>query len=283
MWGLDNIIFHIAHGKPIADFTFSPLERSILATSSRADGLIRIWKIPSDVQSLPNTQNPQRELDVASIYLAGHEKKIELLSFHPTVGNILMSSSADSTIRLWEIESMQDQIVMSSLEDTTIQSTSFDYYGNVFAATTSNSHLCIYDARSQTTPVASVNTEFNQSKGCKVSWLSPDPLIAVSGFKDKGVREFLIYDIRYPEKGAVQTLTVQGTGIGLLNPIWDPALPLMYLTSRGEGVRLYELHYGSLDYVTMLKVEKQATSMDLMPKTVCNSVKCEIARFLRIG
>ena len=83
-----------AHGKQIQTFSFSPFDTTILASSTRQDGLVRIWKLPTDVNPAPIVGAPAREVDAAAMYLAGHEKKVEVIEFHPTVGNILATCSA---------------------------------------------------------------------------------------------------------------------------------------------------------------------------------------------
>ncbi|KAJ3210183.1 Coronin-2B [Clydaea vesicula] len=280
---IENVTpLNLVHGKPISDFEFSPLEPSIIASCTRTDGLVRLWKVPYDLPFQPSTQCSQREVDAANIYLAAHEKRVELIKFHPSVGNILLTSAIDSTVRLWEIEMMQDRISLLCPNEGIVQSMSLDYNGDILAATANNAFLHLYDARAQKLPINSTFTQLNQSKALKVQWLTPDPLILVSGFKEKGIRELLLYDNRKFDS-PIQTIVIENTGVGILQPIWDPALPLIYNVAKGEGIRVHELVSGELKSVGILKVEKQATAFDLLPKSVCITAKCEIARFLRLG
>ncbi|KAI8803308.1 hypothetical protein BJ742DRAFT_829278 [Cladochytrium replicatum] len=285
----------LAHNKQIQDFEFSPLEPSILASSTRHDNLIRIWKLPSEelLQTYPPAMTGN-EVEAANMYLAGHEKKIELIKFHPTLGNIMATASADTTVRLWEIESLQDRIVLNSGNDSPAQSLTFDYCGDKLVTATTDGHLHLYDPRAFKAPVESIQSGHIAAKSCRVCWLTPENLFVSTGFKDKGEREVRVWDTRFLRKDSAEgeagnfglplaAITASGTGTALLNPHWDPALPLLYCTSKGEGIRLYELVEGDLKYINMLKVDKQATAFDLLPKTVCVTSKCEIARFLRLG
>ncbi|KAJ3087887.1 Coronin-2B [Quaeritorhiza haematococci] len=284
----------LVHNKQISDYEFSPLEPTILATTTRADGLIRIWKIPEHL-AIPSHAPPRKsvtdssgkgddvkEIDAASIYLAGHEKKINAIKFHPTVGNILSSASVDSTVRLWEVEAMQDRITLTCPKDENVQSLSFDYCGDKLACASTDASLHIYDIRANNLPAQTANTEYSAAKAIRTCWLTPDPLVLTTGFRKEGIRDMSVWDLRNLSKAA-QSLIVQGTGVTILQPTWDQSLPLVYLTSKGEGVRVYELLNGVLNTIGTMKVERQATAMDLLPKSLCSSTKCEISRFLHLG
>ncbi|KAJ1557010.1 Coronin-2B, partial [Nowakowskiella sp. JEL0078] len=231
--------FTLAHNKPIQDFEFSPLEPTILASSTRTDTLVRIWKIPEEIPSQPST-NVHREIDAASIYLAGHEKKIELIKFHPTVGNILATASSDCTVKIWEIETMQDKISLTCPNSSTISTMSFDYSGDKLMTGATDGNLHYFDPRNSNLPILSALSPHIAVKGLKVCWLTPDPLFVSTGFREKGDRDVILWDIRSLNE-PVETVHLQGSSVGLLQPFWDPALPLLYCFSKGEGIRSFEL------------------------------------------
>lgn len=76
------------HEKPVADFEFSPLNPDILASTTKTDGIIRIWKLDYDINA-----GEMKSMDVALSVLCGHEKKVDSVKFHPTVPMMLASSS----------------------------------------------------------------------------------------------------------------------------------------------------------------------------------------------
>ncbi|RKO93413.1 hypothetical protein BDK51DRAFT_19573 [Blyttiomyces helicus] len=273
----------LAHGKQIQDFEHSPLEPTILASSTRVDGLVRLWKLPTDLTPTPLVHAPAREIDAAAFYLAAHEKRVDLIKFHPTVGNILTTASADSTIRLWEIEGMQDRICLTCPNDAVAQSITFDYCGDTIAVGATDGMVHLYDPRASTDPVQSISSNHTPAKGLRACWLPPDPVFITTGFaKTGGGREVAIWDaanLAHP----VKVLPVEGTGVSILQPFWDPALPLLYFGSKGEGIRVYELAEGNLRSIAMVKIDKHASCVDLLPKSLCVTPKCEISRFLRLG
>ncbi|KAJ3324050.1 Coronin-2B [Blyttiomyces sp. JEL0837] len=273
----------LAHGKPINDFEFCPLIPSVIASCTRTDALIRLWKLPSDELDPIPTGGSLREIDAANIFLAGHEKKVDMVRFHPTVGSILTSASSDGTVKLWEIDAMMDRITLTIPDSSSTQSITFDYGGDTMAIACTNGHIHIFDPRADTDPITSFQTTHSPSKSIRLTWLTPDPLMASSGFtKTGGGREIYLWDCRNLEK-PVEMKEVSGTGTGPLTSFWDCSLPVLYVASKGEGLRVFELFEGSLRSACVMKQDKQSTQVDLMPKAVCLPGKCEIARFVRLS
>eukprot|EP00842_Homolaphlyctis_polyrhiza_P000946 jgi/Hompol1/1852/HPOL_005747-RA len=195
-------------------------------------------------------------------------------------------AGCDATIKMWDTEALEDRISLNvpGGDTTTTQSLVFDYEGVHLASSTSEAMIHLYDPRASVDATHTVFAEHSPSKGCRISWLHPDPFLASVGFHKSGKNERWIHlwDIRMFET-PVQTVLVDGSGVGVFTPTWDTALPLLYLTTRGEGIRVLELDDGVLQMITTLKIDKHAAAVDLMPKTVCDTKKCEIARFLRLG
>jgi coronin-1B/1C/6 len=82
------------HGGPIMDFDFSPFNDNLLATASE-DGKIKFWLIPDDGIT-KNTTECDAELN-------GHSKKVIHAKFHPSSDYTMVSSGADTTVRIWDI------------------------------------------------------------------------------------------------------------------------------------------------------------------------------------
>ena len=74
-----------ATSEQLLDFDFYPWEKTLLATAGR-DGIVKVWRIPADGQL-------GMDLVAAEYYLAGHEKKVDLLKFHPTATDLLLTAS----------------------------------------------------------------------------------------------------------------------------------------------------------------------------------------------
>jgi len=74
----------VAGAQQVVDFDFYPFDSGILATCGR-DSIVKIWVQPN--------WKLTADMEAAKCYLAGHEKKIDLLKFNPTVADLLLTCS----------------------------------------------------------------------------------------------------------------------------------------------------------------------------------------------
>ncbi|EGF83724.1 hypothetical protein BATDEDRAFT_33865 [Batrachochytrium dendrobatidis JAM81] len=284
----------LAHGKQIQDYAFSPLpDVSILATTTRSDSLIRLWTLPNTIPRMCAANQKPYENDMPDVFLAGHEKRVDWVRFHPTCPGIVISSSSDATVKIWSVEMLTDRITLTNPQELAAQSMAFDYECNSFISSTSDSMVHHYDPRSSSAPTYSFPTGLSPARGCRLSWLHPDPLVIATGFSlaSKNERCIHVWDTRMmstatldsKQSTPLQVIQTDGLGVGIFDPVWDPALPLLYLTTRGEGIRIYELEGGMLLPTTTIKIDKHAAAIEPMFKDICDTRKCEIARFLRLG
>ena len=93
------------------------------------------------------------ECDTANGYLAGHEKKIECIKFHSRNPNIVATSSADHTIRIWDVANLQDNIVLELPNETNATGLTFDCSDNLIICGTSDGAIHLYDPRAQNFPM----------------------------------------------------------------------------------------------------------------------------------
>ncbi|RKO99530.1 hypothetical protein CXG81DRAFT_27712 [Caulochytrium protostelioides] len=268
--------------KHVVDLSWSPAVGHVLASCARRDCVVRVWRVPAAVDTwTPGT--PGATVASADLYLAGHESAVQRVAFHPTVGNLLASAGADAAdgLRLWEVEGMAERAAYPNIAATAFV---FDATGRHLVAINRAMHtLDRFDVRSgqrrQSLPLAGL---VHPTKHAAVAWLHPDPYVVVAGFDPapSADRRLVVIDLR---RGAVvQTVPVaatHGAGLGALTPLWDPALPLLYVTAKDEGVRVYEWADSQLGLVAATRSERAFTAMDLLPKSHCVSRQCEIARF----
>jgi len=78
------ILGQTAGGTQIVDFEFCPFSKNVVATSSR-DALVKIWAHP--------TWDLVHDMEIAEYYLAGHEKKVDIIKFNPAVSNLILTCS----------------------------------------------------------------------------------------------------------------------------------------------------------------------------------------------
>jgi len=58
-------------------------------------------------------------LEQRGLYVnAGHMEKIYCVRFHPLAEGVLASASYDMTVRIWDVDSEEERIVLQGHEDT---------------------------------------------------------------------------------------------------------------------------------------------------------------------
>jgi len=68
-------------------------------------------------------------------------------------------------------------------------------------------------------------------------------------------------------------------------PFWEEDNSLLYLTGKGDGnIRIFEIVDTEpyLYFLTEFKSKDPATGIAKLPRIVCNAMKCEITRFLKL-
>jgi WD40 repeat protein len=129
------------------------------------------------------------DYEFVDAYLAGHEKRIDWLSFHPRSNNILTTSSIDGTIRLWDIQKLQDRIVLDLPDSVTAPSCSFDVTLNALCAACSDGNLRWFDPRAKKEPTMTNAMELSVTKGFHVAIPHSKSLLFTIGFNNQGQRE----------------------------------------------------------------------------------------------
>ena len=247
-------------------------ELALVASSCRNDSVVRVWHVSGFEES--NSTN------ITNMQLIGHQGKIECLSFHSVFSDLLASSASDGTIKLWNMTCMTDKISLKLPDDTFSQSFCFDYMGERMVSITSKSLLQIFDLRTRSSSLQ-VETQHSRIKSSRVVWLHPEPLVVSTGFDKSSNRTLFLWDIRRLDKSVSEYSF--GSSYAQIEPIWDSELPLLYLPARNESLAMMELKSGLLYQTTIAKMEKTASCLELLPKSLCDTSTCEIARFLRLG
>jgi coronin-1B/1C/6 len=74
-------------------------------------------------------------------------RKVGHVLFHPTADNVLASSSADLTVKLWDIENGKEVQELTGHNDL-IQSITYNWNGSLLATTCRDKKVRVFDIRS---------------------------------------------------------------------------------------------------------------------------------------
>ncbi|KAI9002790.1 hypothetical protein BC832DRAFT_108025 [Gaertneriomyces semiglobifer] len=275
----------LGHPSQLQTYCFSP-SGSLLSTAVRGDGIVRVWHLQDDAIG-EFVEGESTTVDSASIYLASHEKRVDSLAWLSCVSGVLASGASDG-IRVWDVGTSQERIAIST-EDScgSIGSLTWDYTGDGLAGACGDGGLRIWDVRKPGANVQEVITPHVASKPIQALWLPPNPLIVTSGFTKGGHRELAVYDVRTGLSTPLTVISVKESSPSPLTLLWDTALPLLYAYSKSEGIRLYEVSYSNIQDCRTgsppLNVGRSTSAVDLLPKSVCEWSKNEVARFLALG
>ena len=97
-----------------------------------------IWNIP--VGGLTESISTPR------VTLAGHGRKVGHVLFNPVADNILATSSADFTVKIWDISTGQEKIELKGHPEI-IQSLAWSWEGNQLTTTCKDKLIRVYDVR----------------------------------------------------------------------------------------------------------------------------------------
>lgn len=99
----DGVISALVHGTKVMDFMFDPFDSHRLVVGCD-DGRICIWNIPSGGLK---EQTNQPEYTIAA-----HAEKVYFVKFHPLAKDILASGSYDLTVRIWNMQTLEEVILI---------------------------------------------------------------------------------------------------------------------------------------------------------------------------
>jgi len=227
------------HKGSVNDCDFNPFDDNMFASASE-DTTIKIWGIPEDWEPTDEKGYSKAGTDLSESLtdLVGHGKKVTLVRYHPTANNILLSASADNTVKTWNVET--GDAVFSSEMPEAIQDIAWDYKGETYAASCKDKSVRIFDVREGAGNVSfTIDKAHAGRKSKKMQFMGDSTKILTTGASGTGNREVKIWDL----KNLSQPLTTEtiDTASGALIPLYDQDTNVIYLCGKGDGqIRMYE-------------------------------------------
>lgn len=271
------------HTGAVLDFDWNPFDDSMLASASE-DSTIKIWSVPEDWEPTDAKGDAKAgpNLSNSLVDLQGHRKKVTLVKFHPTAANVLASTAADGSVKVWDIERGEEISSFEQMGDLT-QDLAWDVTGDNYATSCKDKIIRLHDGRT-----SSVSTNIENAhegvKSVKLTYLADTDKILSTGTSKQSAREFKIWDIRNP-KVALYTEKID-TGSGVLIPLFDNDSGILYLCGKGDStIRLYEFEDRD-PYIFKLndgfRSNVSAKGVCMIPKRGNDILACETARLLKL-
>ncbi|RKP11930.1 hypothetical protein BJ684DRAFT_17533 [Piptocephalis cylindrospora] len=258
-----------AHSAPVLDTEFSPFNDQVIASAGE-DAKVMVWNIPEEPMEESET-NP-------AVTLTGHRRKVGHVLFHPVASNVLASSSADHTVKLWDVEHGTEKQELGDFGEV-VQSLTWNYNGSLLATTCRDKKIRIHDVRSNT--VVQVGDGHQGIKGSRVVWLGNCDRFCTTGFSRSSDRQLFLWDTK-DLSNPLKQMAIDSSS-GNLMPFYDEDTKMLYLAGKGDGnIRYYELENDDLFSLSEYKSTEPQRGMAFLPKRALNVNECEVARAYKV-
>ncbi|NWW31320.1 CORO7 protein, partial [Panurus biarmicus] len=220
----------IQNGTAVADLTWDPFDPRRLAVAGE-DARIRLWRIPEG--------GLQETLQEPEAILQGHTEKIYSIRFHPMASDLLVSSSYDMTVRIWELSTGQEALCLQGHTDQ-IFSMAWSPDGKKLATVSKDGRIRLYEPRRSSQPQQE-GPGPEGGRGARLVWVCGGDYLLVSGFDSRSERRILLYRAQALPEGPLSVLGLDVAPSTLL-PFYDEDTSVVFLTGKGDTrVFLYEV------------------------------------------
>ncbi|NWY31391.1 CORO7 protein, partial [Pheucticus melanocephalus] len=258
----------IQNGAAVADLTWDPFDPQRLAVAGE-DAKIRLWRIPEG--------GLQETLQEPEAVLRGHTEKIYSIRFHPTASDLLVSSSYDMTVRIWELSAGREVLCLQGHTDQ-IFSMAWSPDGKKLATVSKDGRIRLYEPRRSSQPQQE-GPGPEGGRGARLVWVCGGDYLLVSGFDSRSERRILLYRAQALPEGPLSVLGLDVAPSTLL-PFYDEDTSVVFLTGKGDTrVFLYEVtpeppYFLECNSFTSNEPHK---GFVFLPKTACEVREVEFA------
>ncbi|NXC97615.1 CORO7 protein, partial [Certhia familiaris] len=226
----DAAVPTIQNGAAVADLTWDPFDPRRLAVAGE-DARIRLWRIPEG--------GLQETLQEPEAVLRGHTEKIYSIRFHPMASDLLVSSSYDMTVRIWELNAGREVLCLQGHTDQ-IFSMAWSLDGKKLATVSKDGRIRLYEPRHSSQPQQE-GPGPEGGRGARLVWVCGGDYLLVSGFDSRSERRILLYQAQALSEGPLSVLGLDVAPSTLL-PFYDEDTSVVFLTGKGDTrVFLYEV------------------------------------------
>jgi coronin-1B/1C/6 len=260
------------HRAKVLDFEFNPFDQHMLATCSE-DNMVKISRIPEDGLTA--------DLKDALVTLAGHDKKVIGLRWHPTASNVLATAGFDHKLKVFDVEASAVVLEYNDQHNEALNHVRWNRNGSLMGTTCKDKVVRIFDPRDQ--KVAQEVLAFAGSKKASVEFMDNHNMIAVTGFTKTSMRQIKLYDVRNLSTEAHVEDVDQSAGVMI--PFYDHDTSVLFVGGKGDStIKYFEVTGDStpLHFLSAFSDVKSHKGFSFIPKAECDTTKCEIAHCLRI-
>uniref|UniRef100_UPI003AAE8195 coronin-7-like isoform X2 n=1 Tax=Centroberyx gerrardi TaxID=166262 RepID=UPI003AAE8195 len=270
----DTALPTIQNSVNVVDFCWDPFDTHRLAVAGD-DAKIRVWQVPDG--GLTET------LTEPEVILQGHTEKIYSIKFHPLASGLLVSSSYDQTVRVWDLEAGEQVNLLTGHQDQ-VFGMAWSPDGKLLATVCKDGKVRIYDPRKSAAPVQE-GPGPEGHRGARVVWVCDGKYLMVSGFDSRSEREMYLYSAESLSSGAIASAPADISPSTLI-PFYDPDTSVVILTGKGDTrVYIFEIIQEAPFFLecSSFNSSEPHKGLAFLPKTECSVRDVEIARGLMLS
>jgi len=259
------------HKDQVLDYDFNPFLPNLLATGGE-DLVVKVSQIPDGGLTSHITDSV--------VTLEGHERKVNVLHFHPTANNILASASADLSLRIWDIEK-QAQVLCNNDFGDVVHSFDWNPDGSLLASTSKDLQIRVYDPRNQGSVIKGPG--FTGTKTSRCLWRGDKGQILALGSSKSSARQYGLWDIKKMDQ-PLQLVDID-TSAGVLIPFFDADTGMLYAGGKGDGnIRYWEVVDTDpyVHFLSEFRDNQSQKGLSMMPKRSCDVKQCEVMVCMRL-
>ncbi|XP_037813202.1 coronin-7 isoform X1 [Lucilia sericata] len=225
----DGVIPSLVNGSNIMDFQWDPYDAKRLAVACD-DGMVKLWRIPEGGLLEP-TNAPEQEL-------TAHSDKIYFIRFHPLAQDILLTASYDMSIKLWNLQTMEEKCVLTGHSDQ-IFDFAWSPCGKYGATVSKDGKIRIYNPRKSETPIREGNGPVG-TRGARIVWALDGQYIVCTGFDKVSERQISVY--KADHLNAPLNTASLDVSPSILIPFYDEDSSTLFVTGKGDStIYCYEI------------------------------------------
>lgn len=264
------------HTASVLDTDWNPFDDHIIASSSD-DGKIAIWRIPDDYKVI--YEDPEEIKDIAPLKkLSGHSRKVGHIQWHPTAENILASSSADYTVKIWNVET--EKVLYTLPHKDLVTSFAFNFDGSLLATVSRDKKIRIWDIRAE--KVVNEGPSHGGAKSSRIVWLGAQDRLVTTGFSKLSDRQFALWDSTDIAKGPIGGFYYLDGSSGICVPFFDDNTNCLYLAGKGDGnIRYFEYENDEFFPLSEYQSSDPQRGIAFLPKRAINLHEHEVVRIYK--
>ncbi|CAI5731121.1 unnamed protein product [Hyaloperonospora brassicae] len=268
----------------VTALAFSWFHEDLLLSAGDTATTVKLWQVPP----LCAAEKKTEEL-VTPVAVFPHETAgtVMGIAMHPTAESVVATYSKRGVLRLYDLHAETMSLEREVSQGVSLTSVDWTWDGHAVVAATQDQAVRIVDPREHLSSTVEVPKAHSGTRPVSVLWCGRTQHFVTCGSSAMmHEREFKLWDSRHMAK-CVHRERVDAGGSGQLFPFYDPDVDLLFVLGKGScSAKLFEVDVARAPYVHARDCSTSSNSTvaaTLLPKSVCATNVCEVARVLNLS